>query len=87
MKGTSTSLAWCRDSRNDWRTELEDGKPPKVLKDAVVDLRACLAKTQVKGARVYDPWKDLWSSVEVESGRIALPPFERSIVIKIDLGG
>jgi len=83
LKGDCTFLAWCRDARNDWRTELVEEKPPQVLKDMVVDLSRCLAETRLKVARVYDPWKDSWSSVEVESGRVSLPPFERSVMIKL----
>jgi len=85
LKGKSTCLAWCRDSLNDWRSELDQEKPPDVLKDMVVDLSPCLAGARARAARAYDPWKDSWSSVEVESGEVSLPPFERSIVVRLDL--
>jgi hypothetical protein len=31
LTGTRTTLLWCRDTRNDWRSELERGEPPELL--------------------------------------------------------
>ena len=31
LDGRHTTLLWCRDSRNDWRSELERGEAPAVL--------------------------------------------------------
>jgi hypothetical protein len=82
LKGKTTFLAWCRDRRNDWRTELEEGKPPEVIAEAIVDFGDHLAGT-VAAARTYDPCKDIWSSTRVESGKVALPAFQRSIVVRL----
>jgi hypothetical protein len=85
LKGKTTFIAWCRDSRNDWRTELRDGKPPEVIDDAVLDFSDHLPG-KVAPARIYDPWKNEWSSAKVESSKVALPAFERSIVVRLVYG-
>jgi hypothetical protein len=33
--------------------------------------------------RVFDPWKDVWADVQPDGDAITLPPFKRSIVVKI----
>ena len=83
LKGKSTFIAWCRDSRNDWRTELEDGVAPENLDDMVVDLSAHISG-ETESASVYDPWKDAWTKCEIRDGKIALPEFIRSIVVKVE---
>ena len=38
LQGQHTWLAWCRDSQNDWRSELEAGRPPEVLDGLSIDV-------------------------------------------------
>lgn len=82
LKGRRTLLAWCRDSGNDWRTELQDGKPPETLEGIVLDLSE-IRLGKVNSARIYDPWDNAWSEAEARSGRIRLPAFERSVVVRL----
>lgn len=80
LRGRRTFLAWCRDARNTWQTELANGEKADVLSKVHV-------KTGVAGsatARVYDPWSNHWSDARVSAGRVLLPEFSRSIVIRIE---
>jgi hypothetical protein len=43
LKGKRTVLAWCRDSRNTWESELQRGERPELLRGLEVDLGAALA--------------------------------------------
>jgi hypothetical protein len=80
LKGRRTLLAWCRDTKNDWMSELRDGQKPETLRRVVVDLGAVKARS----ARIYDPWANRWSKASVKGGKVGLPAFSRSIVIRID---
>jgi len=88
LKGRHTSLLWCRDSQNNWRTELEQGQPPETLNRLTLglgDLRGASVKT-------YDPWRDRWADCgvfhwldgSVPSSTLTLPAFSRSIVVRIN---
>jgi len=78
LKGKRTLLAWCRDSKNDWMTELRDGQKPETLRGVTVDLGSVKARS----AWVYDPWTNKRSKVAVRGGKVRLPEFSRSIVIR-----
>jgi hypothetical protein len=83
LKGKHTLMFWCRDAKNDWRTELEDGIPPDDLRDMVVNLSDHLSG-KPESVSVYDPWKDAWTQREIKDGKLALPEFIRSVVVKIE---
>jgi len=83
LRGRKTVLAWCRDSRNTWESELKNGEKPEVLTGVSVDLGKALNGRRVQSARVYDPWANRWSDAKVRDGKIALPAFSRSIVIRL----
>ena len=85
LKGRRTVLAWCRDSRNTWETELRDGQKPEVLKGLTVDMASALGGARPRSVRVYDPWQNHWSDARLRGGKIALPAFSRSVVIRISL--
>jgi hypothetical protein len=84
LRGRKTVLAWCRDSKNTWESELKNGEKPDVLTGVSVDLGKALAGRRVQSARVYDPWANRWSEAKVRDGKITLPAFSRSIVIRLD---
>jgi hypothetical protein len=84
LRGRHTVLAWCRDSKNTWESELKNGVKPEVLKGVTVDLSAALKGHPGRRVRVYDPWADKWSDGKVRNGQIALPEFSRSIVVKVE---
>lgn len=80
--GNKTTLAYCRDKNNWWGTELRDRQQPKPLKDEVVNL-VDICKFQSPKVSVFEPYELKWSNVEVKNNKITLPPFMRSIVIKL----
>lgn len=83
LKGKSTLLLWARDVQNDWKSELADGKAPDKLRGLSINLAAHLKGFEAGKVRIYAPWADQWSDGKLDSGAVALPEFERSIVVKI----
>ncbi len=83
LKGRKTWLAWCRDRASDWKSELADGTPPAALRGLTLDLNP----PEGVRCRTYDPWTDRWSDAEPRQGRIALPEFRRSVVVRLERQG
>ncbi len=81
LKGKSTLMAWCRDARSDWMSELRDGRKPETLRGITVDL----GTTAARSARVYDPWANRWTKARLRNGKVKLPPFTRSIVVRAEI--
>jgi len=84
LKGRHTVLAWCRDTRNTWESELKNGEKPETLRGMVVNLSKLLPSGKIRSKRVYDPWADRWSDLTLKNGKAALPDFSRSVVIRIE---
>jgi hypothetical protein len=82
LKGDTTLLAWCRDTRNDWQAELQRGETPERLAGLKLDLGTQLAGRPVKAVRAYSPWTDTWTDLEIKAGTVTLPSFQRSLVIR-----
>ena len=85
LKGQHTVLLWCRDSQNDWRSELADGKTPETLDGVKLELSEALTGLKADGVRIFDPWKDQWSAAKLSGATVALPPFSRSLVIRMSV--
>jgi hypothetical protein len=81
LRGAGTVAAWVRDGRNDWRSEFEQGKPPNLVSEAVLSLPDLDGPVSV---RCYNPWTDEWSGGAIEGKSVRLPPFKRSIVVRIE---
>jgi hypothetical protein len=77
LTGRRTTLLWCRDKRNDWRTELERREAPELLTAQVLQVPGLRGKV-----RVFDPWFGEWTNPRPQKGRIALPEFKRSMVLR-----
>jgi hypothetical protein len=77
LTGRKSTLLWCRDTRNDWRAELERSEPPELIRDAALDL-----SKRSGAARLYDPWTNEWTTAQIRSSKIILPPFRRSLVVR-----
>jgi len=84
LKGRRTVLAWCRDKENTWEAELRDGTPPRRLSGLVLDLRSPLPAADKLPVRTYDPWTNQWTTGEAVTGRLALPEFSRSLVVRVE---
>ena len=78
LRGAKTTLAWCRDPDNDWRSELEQERPPAVFRG--VEVRGL---GEGRG-RVYDPWSGRSSPLELRKGAARIPEFTRSVVLRVD---
>jgi hypothetical protein len=87
LKGKRILLIWCRDAGNTWCSELQDEKNPQTIRNTELDVSLMgwkLGKTKV---HAYDPWEDSWTVPKVKAGKIVLPDFSRSIVVRIESGG
>lgn len=78
LAGKNMTIAWCRDSRNSWMTELRDGIVPEIVTGIALEIPAGTSRI-----RIYDPWTNQWSEGKVGK-RIALPDFRRSLVVRFD---
>ncbi|MCL6545559.1 MAG: cellulase family glycosylhydrolase [Bryobacteraceae bacterium] len=78
LDGRHTTLLWCRDTRNDWRSELERAEPPEKL--AGLTLEEPSGREPV---RVYNPWSGTWEQIRRTGGRLTLPDFQRSIALRL----
>ena len=79
LTGKRTTLLWCRDPRNDWRSELERAEPAALLTGLSVEAG------KLPGAvRALDPWTPdaKWIPVRQTNGRIDLPGFRRSLILR-----
>jgi hypothetical protein len=73
LRGTRTTLMWCRDKLNTWESELVRGEAPQTVSGEKLPF-ACKFKC-------YLPWENRWT--DVTRGNV-LPDFTRSIVVKVD---
>jgi hypothetical protein len=85
LRGRHTVLVWCRDSQNDWRSELADGRAPDTLADLTLDLSGLFTGPLPTRTRLYDPWNDRWTDAQLAAGSLSLPAFSRSIVVRMGL--
>jgi hypothetical protein len=86
LKGRKTLLAWYRDSRNDWRSELVLGRRPEATKGLEIDLSSFLTGSHPTKAIIFDPWENHWRKASIESARVKLGVFKRSAVIRVEVG-
>jgi hypothetical protein len=82
LKGNKTFLLWCRDKQNSWQTELRDGIPPRTITGAVLALGRHSELDGSSSARAFDPWMNKWKDLATDHGKITLPDFQRSIVVR-----
>ena len=72
LRGRTTSVVWCRDKASDWESELVRGVAPETRNGECVPFRGCALDC-------YLPWEDRRVTVPAP----ALPPFRRSIVVRV----
>ncbi len=83
LRGKTMLLAWCRDTRNTWQTELAQGQSPQRIQGARIDLADVLTGTPPRSASAYDPWNNDHTDLRLEGSCVCLPEFSRSLVIKV----
>lgn len=81
LVGRHTVLVWCRDGANDWTSELRDQQAPELLSGLSLDLPTSAARW-----RAFDPWTGAWSSIEPAGQQVTLPDFQRSVVLRGEVG-
>ncbi len=82
LQGIRTTLLWARDTQNTWQAELADGIAAQSLQNVTIDVSS-LPKLADGSVRVYDPWENRWTPATLEGTAIQLPPFRRSIAVRI----
>jgi hypothetical protein len=83
LRGKKQTIIWARNAENNWRTELLNNIRPSSKTDFSLLLTET-GTTTAASARIYDPWKDEWTTVSTKNGSIALPAFVRSLVVLIE---
>ncbi len=85
LNGKKTVLVWIRDAKNDWRSELERGQKPRAVSGVSVPLWKFAGMKKVASVSYYNPWTDVSGELKQAGGKIDLPAFSRSIVLKMEL--
>jgi len=75
LRGRKTAVVWCRDKKSSWEDELVHGNRAEVLAKESVPFRNCRLEC-------YLPWEDRRVTVDAPN----LPPFRRSIVVRVPAG-
>lgn len=86
LVGKKNTMIFCRDMRNTWQSEFVEGMPPEVRSGVEIDLSQFMGDEkikEIKRVRIYNPWTDKWSKSRVSNGKIRLPKFSRSVVVRI----
>lgn len=82
LKGKDQTIMWCRNSENNWKTELQNQVPPALKTNYSIRLSET-SRSNAESVKVYDPWKDQWTKIPVENASFTLPSFSRSLVVVI----
>ena len=85
LKGKNTTLLWLRDKMNNWESELKKGIPPQILHRINVNLPDLGITAPYEKIDVYDPWKDLWTTIKKDDLTFTLPDFKRSVAVRLTL--
>lgn len=85
LKGRKNVLLWVRDGANTWETELRDGVPPETLSGIRLNIQAALPPRPMPTVRIYDPWTGKAARAPLRGGSLPLPPFQRSLVLRVPL--
>jgi hypothetical protein len=83
LQGKRTSIIWCRDSLSGWQEELVDGAVAQTISHQKIELPTGISNSEFNIV-FYDPWLDREIRQNNPSSNIiALPPFTRSLIIRI----
>jgi hypothetical protein len=79
LAGNNTTLLWCRDRENSWRSELEQERSPSTLRG--LEIRGF---GDARSARLFDPWAGRWQALERPNGVLRIPQLKRSAVVRLE---
>lgn len=85
LRGQNTVAAWVRDGSSDWRAELERGETPAIMHAKTLDFSRFVKNRKVARAQAYNPWEDKTEPLEVKGGKVLLPDFRKSLVVRLEL--
>jgi len=80
LRGKNTTMIWCRDAMSNWKTELQEGIPPKAREHISFQISATNRKGY-ENAKYYDPWSDIWTDLEINNESVTIPSLYRSGVV------
>lgn len=83
LRGKSTTILWCRDTSNNWRTELSQHIVPQPVKDFSLELNET-GKQFLTSVKTYNPWNDKWTVLQAANDKVKFPEFTRSVVLIIE---
>ncbi|QMW04586.1 cellulase family glycosylhydrolase [Spirosoma foliorum] len=79
LKGKNNEIFWIRDHASNWKSEIVDNLPARIIHNRIVDLPS----KDIKLVQAYDPWTDKWTNISIRDNKIILPDFRRSLVLKL----
>ncbi len=85
LKGKTAILAFARDAANDWKSEFVRGEKPREVSGESVDFSPLLGGAEIAKAQIHDLWGGGVSEIKNPQAKISLPPFKRSIAVRIEL--
>jgi hypothetical protein len=83
LVGRSQCLVWCRDALSDWKTELVDHVPARLVTNATLSLPVNIGAGW--RSHSYDPWTQRTTGIlDIVGDRLPLEPFKRSLVVRLE---
>jgi hypothetical protein len=83
LKGKTKTIIWCRDSLNNWRTELLKNIRPVPRNNFSLQINQ-LRDGDCSSAMAYNPWNDEWDNLRINNGSINIPQFTRSVIVVLE---
>ena len=83
LRGRRTVLVWCRDTQVTWQTALAEDRAPETLRGVTLTLPLPSEGGSAFSVSSYDPWTGQQTALKAEQGKLMLPDFSRSIVLRL----
>ena len=82
LRGKTHDLLWMRDKANNMNNEFVKKIAPGNYTDYSLNLRD-FSGSKIAKVDYYDPWKDEKGTIDINDGKLILPDFKRSLVLKL----
>jgi len=83
LKGLAKTIIWCRDTSNNWNTELLQQIPATSKNNFSLSISE-ISNKNFTSAKIYDPWKNVWTILKIKNGQVKFPTFLRSVILIIE---